>query len=168
MCTRCFPELSLRENIEVLVSLDCIWESKMLEMPRSGDTCQGKLKTRCGSSWREKYVTVNKAAWIWDLKSPLASSIEMKNLEFTLLVLGFTLLQYFLTLLPCVYFRKLVHILCVCVLEVWDLPFDFWFYTLLQLRDCLFSEETMSFGLLNRAKTMIDFGDFEVVLNEVL
>lgn len=26
----------------------------------------------------------------------------------------------------------------------------------------------MSFGLLNRAKTMIDFGDFEVVLNEVL
>lgn len=44
----------------------------------------------------------------------------------------------------------------------------FWFYTLLQLRDCLFSEETMSVGLLNRAKTVIDFGDFDVVLNEVL
>lgn len=26
----------------------------------------------------------------------------------------------------------------------------------------------MSFGLLNRAKTVIDFGDMEVVLNEVL
>lgn len=26
----------------------------------------------------------------------------------------------------------------------------------------------MSFGLLNRAKTVIDFGDFDVVLNEVL
>lgn len=57
-------------------------------------------------------------------KELLASGTEMR-LEFAQEAFGFSLVQYFVTMLTSFHFRLLVYILCHYILEVCDLRFHF-------------------------------------------
>lgn len=51
--------------------------------------------------------------------------METENLEFLLLGFGVALVQYLLAMLPFLTCRRLMHILCHCILEEYDLLFYF-------------------------------------------
>ena len=71
----------------------------MLETPELWDTCRGELLIGSGNSIRERSVLQSiKMKGVGDLKSVLTSDIEIQHLEFVLLVFGFALVQYFLTM----------------------------------------------------------------------
>ena len=47
--------------------------------------------------------------------------MEMQSMEFAQLGFGLALVQYFLTVLPFIYFEMVMYILCHYILEVCDL-----------------------------------------------
>ena len=56
---------------------------------------------------------------VGDLKSTLTSDIELQSLELAQLVFGLALVQYFLAILPSLYFVKVMYILCHYTLEIY-------------------------------------------------
>ena len=50
--------------------------------------------------------------------------MEMQSLEFALMVLGLTLVLYFLTLIPILSFGMGTHTLIHCILKICNLTFD--------------------------------------------
>ena len=53
----------------------------------------------------------------------LTSDMEMQSLEFASLVFGFSLIQYFLTVLSSLCFGAIMYILCHDMLEAYNLLF---------------------------------------------
>lgn len=91
----------------------------MLEMLELWEYLPRKTATReWNQSRRKKYVAVSKDERVRDLKSTLTSDMEMRNLEFVLLLFGIALFQYFLTMLSFLPSRMVMYILCYCMLEV--------------------------------------------------
>ena len=70
---------------------------------------------------RKKCVAVNKAERSWRSEEHLTSDMEIQSLEFAQLVFfNLVLVQYFLSMLPSIYFETVMYILCHYVLEVCD------------------------------------------------
>ena len=85
------PEKTFCEAVKVKSFVD---DSRMLEMPKSRDTCQEELHTACGTSPRSRSVLQSeKLKGVGDLKITLTSDMEMQNLEFVLLISGLALVQ---------------------------------------------------------------------------
>ena len=67
--------------------MDCFRDLKMLAIPEPWNTCQKNLQIRCGPSPRERSMLWStKLKGVGDLKSDLASDMEMQSLEFAKLV----------------------------------------------------------------------------------
>ena len=67
------------------VRVNCLGNSKMLEMSESRDTCQGELLTGSGTNPRERSVLQStKLKGVGDLKSVSTSDIKMQSLDFFL------------------------------------------------------------------------------------
>ena len=59
------------------------------------------------------------------LKGTLMSNVVMQGWVFALQAFGLVSVQYFLTILPFLPLRMVMYILCLCMLDVCDLLFDF-------------------------------------------
>ena len=66
-------------------------------------------------------LQLTKLKGVEDLKRLLTSVMEIQSLEFAQLVLGFALVQYFISVLPSLTFGIVMYIMCHCMLEVCDL-----------------------------------------------
>lgn len=85
---------------------------------------------------RKNCVAVNRAGRSGSSEESLLSGIMLLGLEFALLSFSLALVQYFITLSLSFRFGMVVCILCHCMLEAYNLRFEFGF-TGCKLRDCL-------------------------------
>ena len=89
-----------------------------------------------GTNSRHRNVLQStKLKGVGDLKNILTSDVKMQ-FRVCPVVFDLVLFQYFLIMLPSIYFG-IRYILCHYMLEVCNLLFNFDFYRGLQLRDCM-------------------------------
>lgn len=88
-------------------------------MPDPWDSCQGKLLTGYGTIPKERNVLQSKKLE--------GDEEESSNIEFGIYPAGFhlALVQHFVTMFHSLPVVMVMYILCLCVLEVGDLCFDF-------------------------------------------
>ena len=117
-------------------SLDCLGDSKMLEMPELFDNSREELLTGSGTSPRERSVLQStKLIEAGDLNAGQTIARKCRVWGWPD-VFGLALVQYFLAMIPCLCLGMIMYILSHYMMGVCDL-FLVWFYRVLQLRDCL-------------------------------
>lgn len=106
-------------------SMNCLGHLKILEMPEIWSTCWGKLPTgrttkpkenkleKQNKTTKKNYTQSTVVKGLGNLQNIFTSSMRLWSSEFAQLVLGFALLQYFLTMLSLLSFQMIIHILCV-------------------------------------------------------
>lgn len=75
---------------------------------------------------RERSVSLaTKLKLVGDLSRSLTSDMEMQRLEFSQLVLGLALVEYFFALFSFLPFGMVIHVLCHCELFDFDFAWDY-------------------------------------------
>lgn len=135
------------------------WDPQMMEISEMWKNCQRSANKEWNQLKREKLFIVKEAKRSWRFEEYIDIWHGEWNLEFFLLILGLSLVQYFLALFHVLPFRMAMYVLCDCMLEVCDL----FFVNLTgsyNNRLPWVSDETLNYSLLNIVEPVIDHGNF--------